>query len=95
MDTCLSARGSESPPPAGMPSREVSGTHLLLGGSCARETRKTSQISAGYKPPGAPRTAEEMGDGRKVSIHAGKILWTEKPGGLYSPRGCKESDTTE
>ena len=84
MDTCLSARGSESPPPAGMPSTEVSGTHLLLGGSCARETRKISQISAGYKPPGPPRTAEEMGDGRKVSTHAGKVPWTEEPGGLQS-----------
>ena len=24
-----------------------------------------------------------------------KIPWTEEPGGLYSPRGCKELDTTE
>ena len=24
-----------------------------------------------------------------------KISWTEEPGGLYSPWGCKESDTTE
>ena len=29
------------------------------------------------------------------SILAWKIPWTEKPGGLYSPKGCKESDTTE
>ena len=28
------------------------------------------------------------------SILAGRILWTEEPGGLYSPWGCKESDTT-
>jgi len=28
------------------------------------------------------------------SILAWRILWTEKPGG-YSPRGCKESYTTE
>ena len=28
------------------------------------------------------------------SILAWKIPWTEKPGGLYSPWGCKESDTT-
>ena len=27
------------------------------------------------------------------SILAWKIAWTEEPG--YSPRGCKESDTTE
>ena len=29
------------------------------------------------------------------SIHAWKIPWTEEPGGLYSPWGRKESDTTE
>ena len=27
------------------------------------------------------------------SILAGKISWTEEPDGLYSPWGCKESDT--
>ena len=26
---------------------------------------------------------------------AWKIPWTEEPGGLHSPRGRKESDTTE
>ena len=26
---------------------------------------------------------------------ARKIPWTEEPGGLHRPRGCKESDTTE
>ena len=29
------------------------------------------------------------------SILAWKIPWTEEPGGLYSPWGHKESDTTE
>ena len=29
------------------------------------------------------------------SILAWKIPWTEEPGRLYSPVGCKESDTTE
>ena len=29
------------------------------------------------------------------SILAWKIPWTEKPGGLYSPEGHKESDMTE
>ena len=29
------------------------------------------------------------------SILAWKIPWTEDPGGLYSPWGCKESDKTE
>ena len=29
------------------------------------------------------------------SILAWRIPWTEEPGGLYSPWGCKESDMTE
>ena len=29
------------------------------------------------------------------NILAWKIPWTEEPGGLYSPRGRKESDMTE
>ena len=29
------------------------------------------------------------------SIHAWRIPWTEEPGGLYIPWGCKESDRTE
>ena len=29
------------------------------------------------------------------SILAWKVSWTEEPGGLYSPWGHKESDTTE
>ena len=29
------------------------------------------------------------------SILAWEVPWTEEPGGLYSPSGCKESDTTE
>ena len=29
------------------------------------------------------------------SILAWKIPWTEEPGGLYTPRGSKELDTTE
>ena len=29
------------------------------------------------------------------SILAWRIPWTEEPGGLYSPKGRKESDTTE
>lgn len=63
--TCLSARGSGSLPPAGMPGTEVSETHPLPRGSCARETPRTSQISAGYKPQGHPHTAEEIGEGWK------------------------------
>ena len=29
------------------------------------------------------------------SILAWRIPWTEEPGGLHSPRSCKESDGTE
>ena len=29
------------------------------------------------------------------SLLAWKIPWTEEPGGLYSPWGCKESDTSQ
>ena len=35
---------------------------------------------------------------KEMATHSGilawEILWTEEPGGLYSPRGCKESDKT-
>ena len=29
------------------------------------------------------------------SVLAWKISWTEEPGGLHSPGGCKELDTTQ
>ena len=35
---------------------------------------------------------------KEMAIHssiAWKIPWTEEPNRLYSPGGCKESDTTE
>ena len=36
---------------------------------------------------------------KEMAIHsrtpAWKIPWTEEPDRLHSPRGCKESDTTE
>ena len=36
---------------------------------------------------------------KEMSIHssilAWRMPWTEEPGGLYSPWGCKESDMTE
>ena len=35
------------------------------------------------------------GNGNQLSIFAWEISWTEKPGGLHSPWGCKESDMTE
>lgn len=69
--TCLSARGSGSLPPAGMHVTEGSETHPLPGGSCARETPRTSQISAGCKPRGHPHTAEETGEGQKGQLGTG------------------------
>ena len=44
--------------------------------------------------PGQEEPLEE-GMATHSSILAWKIPGTEKPGGLYSPCGCKESDTTE
>ena len=37
----------------------------------------------------------EKGMATNSSIHAWKIPWTEEPGGLYSPWGLKESNTTD
>ena len=37
----------------------------------------------------------EEGMATHSNILAWRILWTEEPGGLYSPWVCKESDTTE
>uniref|UniRef100_A0A8C9PAC5 Uncharacterized protein n=1 Tax=Spermophilus dauricus TaxID=99837 RepID=A0A8C9PAC5_SPEDA len=57
-----------APPPA----PEVSGTHLLPEGSCARETLRTSQIFAGCKPQGHPHTAEEMGAEQEGQLSTGE-----------------------
>ena len=37
----------------------------------------------------------EKGRATYSSILVWRIPWSEEPGGLYSPQGCKESDTTE
>ena len=37
----------------------------------------------------------EKGMATHASLLAWRIPWTDDPGGLYSPRGCQESDTTE
>jgi len=37
----------------------------------------------------------EEGMATHSNILAWRIPWTDKPGGLYSPWGHKESDTTE
>lgn len=66
--TCLSAHGSGSLPPVGMLGTEVTGTHLLPEGFCARETLMTSRISAGCMPRGHPHTVEEIGQDRKDAL---------------------------
>ena len=42
-----------------------------------------------------PEDPLEMEMATHSSILAWRIQWTEEPGGLYSPRGCKELDMTE
>ena len=37
----------------------------------------------------------EKGMGTHSSVLVWRVPWTEEPGGLYSPRGRKESDPTE
>ena len=46
-----------------------------------------------------PRSGRSPGEGKAMAPHssilAWKIPWTEEPGSRHSPRGRKESDTTE
>ena len=51
--------------------------------------QETQVQSLGCKDP------LEKGMATHSSILARKIPWTEEPGELYNPWGCKESDTTE
>ena len=44
--------------------------------------------------PGLGRSPGE-GNGNSLQYFCWKILWTEEPGGLYSPWSCKELDMTE
>ena len=54
-----------------------------------QETRETQVQSLGGEDPLEKEMATHF------SILAWRIPWTEEPGGLYSPRGRKEPDTTE
>ena len=56
---------------------------------CLSTMRETWVRSLGQEDPLEKEMATHS------SIHAWKIPWTEEPGGLYSPWGRKESDTTE
>ena len=53
------------------------------------EIQETWVRSLGQEDP----LGEEMAT--HSSILACRIPWTEEPGGLYSPWGCKELDMTE
>ena len=59
------------------------------GGSDGKKMLKSRLWSLGWGDPW------EKGMTTHSSILAWRIPWTEEPGGLYSPRGCKESDMTE
>ena len=52
-------------------------------------TQETQVQSQGQEDP----LEEEMAT--RSSILAWRIPWTKEAGGLHSPRGCKETDTTE
>ena len=51
------------------------------------------------QPANAGDTSKEDSLEKEMATHSSalswKIPWTEEPGRLYSPRGRKESDTTE
>ena len=61
------------------------GVQLVKNLPAVQETRV--QSLSGEDPP-------EKGMDTHSIILAWKIPWTEEPGGLYSPSGCKESDRT-
>ena len=56
--------------------------------TCNQETQENQVQSLGWEDP----LGEEMAI--HSSICAWKIPWTEEPGGLHSPWGHRESDTT-
>ena len=45
--------------------------------------------------PESGRSPGEWNDYPLKGMAAWRIPWTEKPGGLHSPWGCRESDMTE
>ena len=53
--------------------------------------QETRVQSLGWEDP----LEKEMQTATHSSILAWEIPRTEEPGGLYSPWGCKESDTTK
>ena len=54
-----------------------------------QELQETQVQSLGWEDP----LEDEMAT--HSSILAWKISWTEEPGGVYGPWGCKESDGTK
>ena len=66
----------------------------LLGFPAGSEVKASACIAGDLGSiPESGRSPGE-GNGNHSSILAWRILWMEEPGG-YSPRGCKESDSTE
>ena len=57
--------------------------------SAMQETPETQVQFLGWEDPLEKEMATHS------SNLAWKILWTEEPGGLHSPWGCHESDTTD
>ena len=64
---------------------------VFFGGSISKES--TFNAGTQVQSPGLRRSAGE-GNGSPLQ-NSWTILWTEEPGGLYSPWDCKELDTTE
>ena len=70
----------------------VQSIYVQLILSCVSDGKESS------KKPGFNAWVRKITWRRKwqpTSIPAWRISWTEKPGGLHSPWGCKESDMTE
>ena len=64
----------------------------FLSGSAAKNPPAMQEMSVSSLGWGYPLKKEMA---THSSILPWRIPWTEEPGGLYSPRGCKESDTAE
>ena len=64
----------------------------FLGGSDGKESACNRETWVGFLSWEDPL---EEGLTTHSSVLAWRIPWTEEAGGLHTPRGCKESDTTE
>ena len=73
--------------------------HIFLGGkfcnSMAQRVKNLPAVQETWVQFLSWEDGPEEGMATHSSILAWEIPWTEEPGGLYSPWGCKELDTTE